>query len=93
MALLDVKDLSVSFVTRDGTKKAVDSVCFNVEEKEITAIIGEAARENQFLVTAYLASYRALLEGLMGVPLFFPGGTCYPSPKRREDLSVVRTSQ
>ena len=42
MALLDVNKLSVSFVTRNGTNKAVDNVSFAVEEREITAIIGES---------------------------------------------------
>ena len=42
MALLNVDHLSVSFVTRNGTNKAVDSVSFSVEERQITAIIGES---------------------------------------------------
>ena len=39
MALLNVDNLSVSFVTRNGTNKAVDNVSFSVEERQITAII------------------------------------------------------
>ena len=42
MALLSVNNLSVSFVTRNGTNKAVDNVSFTVEERQITAIIGES---------------------------------------------------
>ncbi len=42
MALLDVKNLSVSFVTRNGTNQAVDNVSFSVEPRQITAIIGES---------------------------------------------------
>jgi ABC-type glutathione transport system ATPase component len=42
MALLDVQDLAVSFVTRNGTNKAVDGVSFSVELGRITAIIGES---------------------------------------------------
>ena len=42
MALLSVDNLSVSFVTRNGTNKAVDCVSFSVEERQITAIIGES---------------------------------------------------
>ena len=42
MALLNVDNLSVSFVTRNGTNKAVDNVSFSVEERQITAIIGES---------------------------------------------------
>ena len=42
MALLDVKDLAVSFVTRNGMNKAVDGISFSVESGKITAIIGES---------------------------------------------------
>ena len=42
MALLSVDNLSVSFVTRNGPNKAVDNVSFSVEERQITAIIGES---------------------------------------------------
>ena len=40
MALLEVQDLGVSFVTRMGTNKAVDGISFTVETGKITAIIG-----------------------------------------------------
>ena len=42
MALLDVQNLGVSFVTRNGTNKAVDDISFTVEAGQITAIIGES---------------------------------------------------
>lgn len=42
MALLDVKNLAVSFVTRNGVNKAVDDISFTVESGKITAIIGES---------------------------------------------------
>lgn len=42
MTLLDVKDLSVSFVTRNGVNRAVNKVNFSVEAGKITAIIGES---------------------------------------------------
>ncbi len=42
MSLLKVNDLSVSFVTRNGTTEAVKNVSFSVEPKAITAIIGES---------------------------------------------------
>ena len=42
MSLLNVHDLSVSFVTRNGTTEAVKNVSFSVEAKSITAIIGES---------------------------------------------------
>ena len=42
MSLLNVTDLSVSFVTRNGTTQAVQGVNFSVERNSITAIIGES---------------------------------------------------
>jgi oligopeptide transport system ATP-binding protein len=42
MALLEVQDLGISFVTRNGTNKAVDGISFTVESGKITAIIGES---------------------------------------------------
>ncbi len=42
MALLEVHDLAVSFVTRNGTNRAVDGISFSVELGKITAIIGES---------------------------------------------------
>ena len=42
MALLEVKNLAVSFVTRMGTNQAVDDISFTVESGQITAIIGES---------------------------------------------------
>ena len=40
--MLTVEHLSVSFVTRMGTTKAVDDISFTVESGKITAIIGES---------------------------------------------------
>ena len=42
MALLEVNNLEVSFVTRNGINKAVDDISFTVESGKITAIIGES---------------------------------------------------
>ena len=40
--MLEVKNLSISFITRMGANKAVDNVSFTVESGKITAIIGES---------------------------------------------------
>jgi len=41
-ALLDVSDLRVSFVTEEGTVRAVDGVTFTVARGEVVAIVGES---------------------------------------------------
>ena len=42
MALLEVRDLALSFVTRNGVNQALDGISFDVEAGQITAIIGES---------------------------------------------------
>ena len=42
MALLDVQDLSVDFLTRTGPVRAVDRVSFAVEKGEVMGLVGES---------------------------------------------------
>ncbi|MBL8589877.1 MAG: ABC transporter ATP-binding protein [Methylobacteriaceae bacterium] len=42
MALLDIRNLSVSFATRNGPFKAVDGVDISVDRDEVLAIVGES---------------------------------------------------
>ena len=42
MSLLEVKDLSVTFSTNDGTVRAVNQISFDVEAGESLAIVGES---------------------------------------------------
>jgi oligopeptide/dipeptide ABC transporter ATP-binding protein len=42
MALLEVKDLTVSFATDEGIVQAVDGVSFSVDPGEVVAIVGES---------------------------------------------------
>ncbi len=47
MALLDVKDLQVSFDTAAGRILALNGVSFSLERGEVLALLGEAARESR----------------------------------------------
>jgi peptide/nickel transport system ATP-binding protein len=41
-ALLEVEELKTSFVTEAGTARAVDSVSFNISERQVLGIVGES---------------------------------------------------
>ena len=42
MPLLTVRDLSVSFETRDGSVRAVNDVTFSLEAGKVLALLGES---------------------------------------------------
>ena len=42
MALLDVRNLTVSFATRSGAFTAVDGISLGVDQREVVAIVGES---------------------------------------------------
>ena len=42
MALLDIRNLSVSFATRNGQFKAVDGIDLSVDKNDVLAIVGES---------------------------------------------------
>ena len=46
MALLEVKDLAVSFVTRNGVNKAVDGISFTVESSNAPKMVGVSGCTN-----------------------------------------------
>jgi ABC-type microcin C transport system duplicated ATPase subunit YejF len=68
MALLEVKNLSISFHTRHGETKAVDNVSFSVECGETLAIVGESGSGKS--VTCY-----SLLDLLPKPPAVIESGS------------------
>ena len=86
MALLNVDNLSVSFVTRNGTNKAVDNVSFSVEERQITAIIGESGSGKS--VSCY-----AMLGLVPSPPGRIDGGTAHFQGQDLLALSEARAAR
>src|SRR5215469_13346761 len=54
MALLTVRDLSVSFETRDGTVRAVNDVSFSLEAGKVLALLGESGSGKSVTLRAIL---------------------------------------
>ena len=64
MSLLNIRNLSVSFATRGGAFKAVDSVDISVDADETLAIVGESGSGKSVAMLAVMglpvsASYQA----------------------------------
>ncbi len=54
MALLDVRNLKISYFTRKGEVKAVDDVSFSIDEMETLGLIGESGCGKSTLVSAVM---------------------------------------
>ena len=91
MSLLAVKDLSVSFVTRNGTLQAVQSVSLDVREKALTAIIGESGSGKSVLCYALLGLIPTPPGRIDGGEAWFAGQNLLTLSQR--ELQRVRGAQ
>jgi peptide/nickel transport system ATP-binding protein len=68
--LLDVRDLSVSFATRDGSVKAVDGVSFELGRGEVLAIVGESGSGKSVCAMTLMGLTRGPNTTIAGSVLF-----------------------
>jgi peptide/nickel transport system ATP-binding protein len=68
--LLDVRDLSVSFATREGQVQAVDGVSFELRSKEVLAIVGESGSGKSVCAMTLMGLTRGPSTTIAGSALF-----------------------
>jgi oligopeptide/dipeptide ABC transporter ATP-binding protein len=95
VALVDVENLKIHFLTRKGTVKAVDGVSFSVRKNETLGLIGESGCGKTTIALSMIRLVKPpgrIVEG----KIVFGGSDIVPMPRqeirhlRGRDISIVR---
>src|SRR5271168_296319 len=94
MPLLEVRNLSVSFATRNGAFKAVDGVDISVDRNEVLAIVGESGSGKSVAMLAVMGLLPFTAKVTADVMAFEGVDLISMSPKQRrriagKDLAMI----
>jgi peptide/nickel transport system ATP-binding protein len=78
--LLQIKNLSIDFVTENGTTSAVKNVSFELNKQEIIAVVGESG-------SGKTVTSLSILQLLQSPPAKFSSGEILFSPQHAGDIS------
>jgi peptide/nickel transport system ATP-binding protein len=90
--LLEVRDLTVEFITDDGVVQAVDGVSYSVEEGRSLGIVGESGSGKSVSSLTILGLTRAGNARFSGQVLF-EGRDLLATSERDMQRSAARTSR
>jgi len=89
-ALLEVRGLQTSFFTDDGEVKAVNSVSFHVDEREIVAIVGESGCGKSVTQMSVMQLVQTPPGKILGGEVLFEGKNLLDYKAKSKEMRAVR---
>ena len=89
-ALLEVRDLQTSFFTAAGEVKAVDSVSYYVDEREIVAIVGESGCGKSVTQMSVMQLIQTPPGKIFGGEVLFEGKNLLDYKAKSKEMRAVR---